>query len=200
MAKGLSSIKSGDSTGLKKRRKVRIAKVQKAILYSLAVAGGIAAALVAPNALQVLEQFGWIKTRRNPYYTVNESVRKLQEGGFVKKDDRGFLYLTTKGERRLSEFGVTGFHLKKPRRWDGKWRVVSFDIKESRKVIRQQLRTTLTEIGFVCLHKSLWVYPYDCQDLITLLKADYEIGKDILYLVSEYIENDKMLRRHFELE
>src|SRR3989338_8957346 len=188
-----------DSTGLKKRRKVRIAKVQKAVLYALAAAGGITAALVAPNALQVLEQFGWIKTRRNPYYTVNESVKSLQDGGFVKKDGRGFLYLTPKGEKRVSEFGVTGFHLKKLGRWDGKWRVVSFDIKENRKGVREQLRSTLVEIGFVCLHKSLWVYPYDCQDLITLLKADYEIGKDILYIVSEYIENDGVLRKHFEL-
>lgn len=189
-----------DSTGLRKKRKVRIAKVQKAILYALAAAGGITMALVAPNALRVLEQFGWVKTKRNPYYTVNESVRRLQAGGFVKKDDRGFLYLTQKGERRLSEFGVDGFHINKPRRWDRKWRVVSFDIKESRRRVREQLRMTLSAIGFVCLHKSVWVYPYDCHDLITLLKADYKIGKDVLYIVSEYIENDRMLRRHFELE
>ena len=179
---------------------MRIAKVQKAVLYALAAAGGITAALVAPNALQVLEQFGWIKTKRNLQYTVSESVRRLQEGGFVKKDNLDFLYLTEKGERRLSEFGVTGFHLKKPKRWDGKWRVVSFDIRESRKVVRDQLRRTLTAIGFVRLHRSVWVYPYDCHDLITLLKTDYKIGKDILYIVSEYVENDRPLRRHFELD
>ena len=191
---------ASDSTGLKKRRKVRIAKVQKAVLYALAAAGGITMALVAPNALQVLEQFGCVKTRRNLSYTVNESVSRLRDGGFVKKDDRGFLYLTLKGERRLSEFGVTGFHLKKPKQWDKKWRVVSFDIKENRKGVREQLRATLVAIGFVRLHRSVWVYPYDCHDLITLLKADYEIGKDVLYIVSEYIENDRMLRRHFDLE
>src|SRR3989344_2213662 len=112
--------KMPDTKGLQRRRKVRIAKIQRAVLYALA-AGGITAALVAPNALQVLEQFGWIKTRRNPYYTVNESVKSLQDGGFVKKDGRGFLYLTLKGEKRVSEFGMTGFHLKKPGRWDGKW-------------------------------------------------------------------------------
>ncbi len=189
-----------DLRGFKKRRKIRIAKVQKAILYALAASGGITMALVAPNALQVLKQFGWIKTKRNPYYTVNESVLRLQTGGFVRKDSRGFLYLTEKGERRISEFGLTGFHLKKPKRWDKKWRVVSFDIKEKKKGVREQLRTTLTAIGFVRLHRSVWVYPYDCHDLITLLKADYEIGNDVLYIVSEYIENDGLLRRHFKVE
>ena len=188
-----------DIKGLKKRRKVRIAKVQKAVLYALAAAGGITVALVAPNALRVLEQFGWVKTRRNPNYTVNESVRRLQENGLIKKDNHGFLYLTDSGERRVSEFGVEGFHIKKPNRWDGKWRIVSFDIKEHRRGLRDQLRQTLNAIGFVHLHHSLWVYPHDCHDLITLLKADYEIGKDILYIVSDYVENDGVLRKHFEL-
>lgn len=188
-----------DLAGLKKKRKIRIAKVQKAILYALAAAGGITMALVAPNALQVLEQFGWVKTKRNPYYTVNESVLRLQAGGFVKKDNRGFLYLTPKGERRLSEFGVVGFHLKKPKQWDRKWRVVSFDIKEKKKGVREQLRTTLAAVGFIRLHRSVWVYPYDCYDLITLLKTDYEMGRGILYVVAEYIENDGVLRQRFNL-
>ena len=44
----------------KKERRVKIATVQKAVLYSLAAAGGLAVALVAPNALLVLKQFGFI--------------------------------------------------------------------------------------------------------------------------------------------
>jgi hypothetical protein len=43
----------------------------------------------------------------------------------------------------------------------------------------------------------VWVYPYDCEDLITLLKADFKIGKDLLYVITESIENDKWLRQSF---
>ncbi len=181
-------------------RRAKIALVQKAVLYSLAAAGGLAMALVAPNALHVLEQFGWIKTRRNPRDTINKSVDRLTHSGLVTRDKNGFVQLTKKGEKRLFEIERANYQFKKPTRWDKKWRLVSFDIKEKRKETRNLLRQTLTSVGFVRLHHSLWVCPYECQDLITLLKADYQIGKDILYLVSDYIENDERLRKHFDLQ
>ena len=157
-------------------------------------------ALVAPNALQILEQFGWIQTKRNPRYTINKSIERLLHAGLIEKDTRGFVLLTRKGQKRFSEIERTNFKLKTPKQWDKKWRLVSFDIKEKRRDTRGQLRATLSAVGFVRLHHSLWVYPHECQDFVTMLKADYEIGKDILYIVSDYIENDLRLRRHFELD
>ncbi len=183
----------------KKERKARIAVVQKAVLYSLAVAGGLTMALVAPNAIQVLEQCGWIKTRRSPRATINRSIERLERAGLVKKDESGFVVLTKKGERRLSEVERADYELPKPSRWDGKWRIVSFDIKEKRKEVRALLRATLEAVGFVHLHHSVWVYPHDCAEFISLLKADYHTGVEVLYIIADYIENDGWLRRRFEL-
>jgi len=50
------------------------------------------------------------------------------------------------------------------------------------------------------LQNSVWVYPYDCEDLITLLKADFEIGKEVLYVIADKIENEKVLLKDFGLE
>ena len=183
----------------KKERKARIAVVQKAVLYSLAAAGGLTTALVAPNALQVLEQFGWVKTRRSPHATINRSVQRLERAGLVKRDEDGFVMLTKKGERRLSEIERADYELPRPSQWDGKWRIVSFDIKEKRKEIRALLRMTLEAVGFVHLHHSVWVYPYDCAEFVSLLKTDYHAGVDVLYIVADYIENDGWLRRRFDL-
>ena len=52
---------------------------------------------------------------------------------------------------------------------------------------------------FVRLQDSVWIYPYDCEDIITLLKADFQIGKDMLYMIVEMLEYDKRLRNHFDL-
>ena len=54
-------------------------------------------------------------------------------------------------------------------------------------------------IGFLRLKDSVWVYPYDCEDLVTLMKADFKIGKDILYIIAETIENDSWLKKEFGL-
>ena len=183
----------------KKDRRARIAKVQKAVLYTLAAAGGLTMALVAPNALQVLEQFGWIKTRRSPKATINRSVERLMYAGLIVKAETGFLALTKKGEKRLAEIKRLDYQLIKPEKWDGKWRVISFDIRENRKHVRELLRMTLQSIGFVHLHHSVWVYPHDCEDFLSLLKADYHIGVEILYIVADYIENDTWLRKHLNL-
>ena len=77
--------------------------------------------------------------------------------------------------------------------------MVIFDIKESRKKTRALLRATLRQIGFIRLQNSVWIYPYDCEDLISLLKADFKIGKDILYMIVEKLENDWHLRKSFNL-
>lgn len=57
----------------------------------------------------------------------------------------------------------------------------------------------MSEIGFVRLQDSVWVYPYDCEDFVALLKAELKIGKDVLYAIVDTIEQDKNLRRYFNL-
>ncbi|MDO8620536.1 MAG: hypothetical protein Q7R64_04295 [bacterium] len=194
-------MRASQVRGLKKKkeRKNRIAVVQKAVLYALVAAGGLSMALVAPNALRVLEQFGWVKTKRPFRFTVSRSVERLEKARLVTVDKKGFITLTKIGEQRISEIERADYQLSIPEKWDGKWRVVSFDIKEKRKKVRELLRWTLQSVGFVHLHHSVWVYPHDCEDFLSLLKADYHIGVEILYIIAEYIENDDWLRRHFGL-
>ena len=193
-------VKIGGSKGNRKKKRVRVATVQKAVLFALGAAGGLAISLVAPNALQILEQFGWVKTKRSFRATVNRSVERLAQAGLVEKDGSGFITLTRRGEKRLSEMERANYRLPKPKHWDGKWRLVSFDIKERRREVRELLRATLQAVGFVHLHHSVWVYPHDCEDFLSLLKADYHVGVEVLYIIAEYVENDGWLRRHFHLE
>ena len=87
----------------------------------------------------------------------------------------------------------------RPKRWDRKWRILIFDIPEYRKGLRDKIRRTLGVIGFVRLQDSVWVYPHDCEDLIAFLKADFRVGKDMLYMIVEELEGDGHLKRHFGL-
>ena len=61
------------------------------------------------------------------------------------------------------------------------------------------MRATLVNMGFHRLQDSVWVYPYDCEDLVLMLKADLKIGKNVLYIVADAIEYDTPLRVHFGL-
>ncbi len=177
--------------------KGRNVTIQKIVLQTVATAGLLSVAVLAPNMLKVLAQFGFIPKPRFKE-TVNRSRKRLIDTGLLLYMD-GYLKLTHKGEARLRQLEVSDFQMTIPKRWDGKWRVLIFDISERRRVLRDKVRCTLVAIGFVRLQDSVWVYPYDCEDLITLLKADFKIGKDLLYMMVDSIENDKWLREVFGL-
>ena len=107
------------------------------------------------------------------------------------------LRITQKGKLQLFREGLAENAKKKNKKWDGKWRVLIFDIPEKIRFVRDNIRVALLNIGFMRLQNSVWIYPYDCEDFINLLKADMEIGKDVLYMIVEELEHDKPVREHF---
>lgn len=87
--------------------------------------------------------------------------RSLKTGYIEKivKGDRVYLRLTSKGRKKIKrDFPL--FLLQK-KKWDGKWRIVIFDIMEKNRSIRKRLREKLIELGFGMLQKSVWITPFD---------------------------------------
>ena len=177
--------------------------IQKIILNTVFAVGVLSVALVAPNVISAIAKLeGSFQRKKNLKYSINDSFARLQEKGLieiVEINGKKVARITKKGESKLDFLDRHNFKLKIPKRWDGRFRVVIFDIKESRRRTRFLLRKTLSQIGFVRLQNSVWLYPYDCEDLISLLKADFKIGKDVLYMIVEKLENDWHLRKTFNL-
>lgn len=173
-------------------------KLQEIILGSVKAVGLLSIALVAPNAIQTLKALGYNPGKRQGE-VVQLSRKRLVKAGLLKYKGK-FLELTEEGERKLRQLDRSDYKIKKPKRWDGKWRELIFDIPERRKLMREKLRNTLRSIGFLRLQDSVWIYPYPCEDLITLLKADFKIGKDLLYMIVDSVENDLWIRKHFNLK
>ena len=184
------------------RARIRKTKINKAVITTLAVTGGLAVALVAPNVLGALGKLGLINNPRQKRQGVEKSLSRLVRHGYVVLEGREEgkkVRLTEKGERYAAMLGEGKLIPKKPRRWDKKWRMLIFDIPENRRRVRSQIRASLVHMGFYRLQDSVWVYPHDAESLVTLLKADFKIGKDVLYVVADAIEYDLPLRKHFGL-
>ena len=190
-------------TEIKKR--VRKENLQRILLSSVAAVGVLGVAVLAPNALQILGQLGLVE--RGQYgrnSNLSRSMKKLLKNKSLEfqtaSNGKKYITITKKGRQQLNIIEARNFNLEKPKRWDRKWRVIIFDITEKQRRTRDQLRITLSEIGFVKLQKSVWVYPYDCEDLIMLLKTDFELIKNLLYMVVDEIENAGWLEKVFHLE
>lgn len=57
-----------------------------------------------------------------------------------------------------------------------------FDTKEDRKSIREKVRRSLVALGFYRLQDSVWVYPYLCEDVLEMLRTQYGVRHDALYV------------------
>jgi len=185
---------------IKVKKKLTRGDLSRVILETVKTTGLISVALVAPNVLVALKKSGTVDKNSVKKQAIATAKFRLIKSGFLKKDDKGYIKLTEKGEEKIRKIELANYELVIPKTWDKNWRVLIFDIPEDRRYVRQKVRNTLRAIGFYRLQDSVWVYPHDCAELVTLLKADLKVGKDLLYLVVDTIENDRTLKDYFEIK
>ena len=186
------------------KRRGRKAKIENIVLSSLAIAGVLTLAVAAPNTLQLLKYVDPdVVLGRNPRRRLQQTASRLKRKGLISyehRDNKTFLKLSPKGEKVASQVRANTYAIKKPLRWDKKWRVVIFDISEKRRIVRDRIRRLIEGLGFYRLQNSVWVYPYDCEEVITILKTELHIGSDLLYIIAEAIEYDRPLCDYFGLK
>lgn len=85
----------------------------------------------------------------------------------------------TSGQRviRLTEKGLAAGRVGSDpeprwhRSWDGKWRVILFDLPEVERESRRALRQKLRASGFGCLQRSAWISPDPLHDLALEMRS-----------------------------
>lgn len=115
---------------------------------------------------------------------LSKAIKRLREKGYVEQsvlDQKIILKLTSEGGNFLKpdEFSKND--------WDGKWRIVIFDIPESKRVIRNLFRRNLKKWEFKNLQKSVWISKRDVY--LKLVKYIEELNLSQWVLV---IETDKI--------
>ena len=179
------------------RKRLNRTAMQEAILMTIASGGRLGASVLIPrviNSLLGIES----ETHGRKKETVSSTASRLRRKGFVCFE-HGHYCLTEEGEKILKRWQSSEYMIPRPTKWDGKWLVVIFDIPEKKRVIRGELREILLSAGFQRLQDSVWVYPFECEDVIGLLKINLGIGKYLLYMIVDQIENDRFLRMDFGL-
>lgn len=181
------------------QKKRRTRNFKRAVLMTIAGAGMIALGAVPPISLKLLSARPTAQLR----YQTKTVLGRLRKQGlieFIERDERKYARLTSMGQE-IYDFMKEKMRLAatKPKKWDKRYRLVMFDISEKRKKTRDRLRKEMRAAGFLRVQDSAWVYPYDCEEFVALLKSNLHIGKDVLYAVIEEIENDTWIQEHFKI-
>jgi DNA-binding transcriptional regulator PaaX len=159
---------------------------------------------MAPNAVRLLK---YVEKVIGPSPRLKRRVSQkyselIKQGIFRRvKGQNGFhIELTEKGMKIAEELAEREeVRPKNQKKWDQKWRIIMFDVWERRREVRDELRETLREIGFVKVQNSAWAYPYPCEKLLVFLRTHLKLGHGILCIVADEIEHDEKLRKHFNL-
>ena len=183
-----------------KARRVQIR--QKIALALFRMTTNSASAAFAPE--EILRRRLFPKDAKgSPARRIRQALHRLEAQGMIKRQTaaRGWAAVLTEEGKRFAKklHAAESIRIRPPRVWDQKWRIVIFDIWERRRGVRDKLRRTLEKVGFRRIQDSVWVCPYDCEELVAFLRADLRLGEGILYLIAEGVENDAKLRKLFDL-
>lgn len=196
----------GEGILYNKTMRERYSKITKDILLGLAVTGAVLIAATSPYfSLNLIRAIKKDKKYIKKYFEkrkVERAFARLRKNRLVilqEKDGKFIVKLTEKGKRKVKEIQYEKLKIEKPDVWDGKWRIVTFDIPNKKNAAREALRRKIKELGFYFLQKSVWVYPYPCEKEIQFLVELFEVWPYVDIIVAKEISNDVKLKKHFRL-
>jgi DNA-binding transcriptional regulator PaaX len=188
---------------MKKIIKTKIRHYSKEILKYLLLTGMVYVAASSPYfTLRLIQNISKIKKRPSKKKAIN-AFNYLKRRGLIEVEKEGHdirIALTKKGKKRAGKYQIDDLKIKKPKRWDKKWRVVIFDIPNTSRLIRDIFRRKLKEWGFHCLQQSVWITPYYCQEEINLLREFLGANKkQVQILEVNKLENEHFFKKIFKL-
>ncbi|MBI2017989.1 hypothetical protein HYS92_02975 [Candidatus Daviesbacteria bacterium] len=130
---------------------------------------------------------------------LKRNLRRLKQQKVVEiinENGQDLIKLTQKGHTKYLRFKLEELSLK-GRSWDGKWRLVMYDISKLRKSAQENFRRILKQINFFPLQKSVYLTPYKCQDEIEYLREYFNLGEEVLLLEISKLENEEYYKQYF---
>ncbi|MBU1159968.1 hypothetical protein KKD04_02185 [Patescibacteria group bacterium] len=178
-------------------------ELAKEILKGLAIGGLIVASFALPNLPQIFSLFG-VKTSRERY-KMNRILQNLEKQKLIDiygKGDDIVMEITEKGKKRILKYKFDEIVIVRPKKWDGYWRMIIFDIPERYKKGRDALTRKFKEMEIYPLQKSVFICPFECGDEINFVSEFFDVRKFVHYFVIKEIDekDGDFLRGYYNLK
>ncbi|MBI4138492.1 MAG: hypothetical protein HY482_02805 [Candidatus Wildermuthbacteria bacterium] len=181
-------------------------EITRQILAYIAFAGVLGVAVTAPHALvgmaRLYASFKKISPEQAQIRRIAQALASAKRSKLIivreKSEGKFLVELSEKGKRKLKEIEYDELKILPLERWDGKWRIIIFDIpKTFHKSIRNAFTIKLKKLGFCVFQKSVWAHAYPCENEIRFLAEFYGVSRFVHSIVADSITNDAALRRYF---
>lgn len=183
-------------------------EITKNILTGILLIGGIVLAGTSPyfvsKILPRIFKYAKYKYEKNKHRkSAAATFHRLMEAGYINVEQRGkqiYISLTEEGKKKAGKYQIDDLEIRKPKRWDKKWRILIFDISDKQKIKREALRGKIKELGMYQIQKSVWVYPYDFLEEMRILYHFFGFTeKEMKIITAEDISDDEIIKEYFRL-
>ncbi|NQU82783.1 MAG: hypothetical protein HQ539_02435 [Parcubacteria group bacterium] len=126
--------------------------------------------------------------------TIRTNLRRLRKDGLITKDPKQkSYYLTDDGKKVVSHIRNRYLILKK--KWDGKLRLVIFDVPEKKKYWRRSIREELLSMEYQLLQKSVYVGKYPLSQSFCKELDEAGLGSSIfIFTIDKADRKEKILK------
>jgi len=173
----------------------------KIVLSVLKSVGGLALVLLAPNAVRLFapkrnREYDKLALRRSAYY-----LKRRGDIRFSKRNGETYIALTQQGVTRLTQLeNVQLIRPAEQQEWDGKWRIVIFDIPEKERLLRDAFRRKLRELGCKLLQGSVWITPFDIREEIDRMRRAAKFNSiSVQCILADTFDEEAKYRKSFKL-
>jgi len=187
-----------------KKRENKKSIIMGDILRLLGSGIAIPTIFLFPGSAIIIREFLKEKDINKQYVCFQKNLNRALKKRLIRiiqKDDNDFLEITKLGKKELLRYDIDELEIEKSKAWDGKWRMVIFDIPEKFKNARVALSRKLKSMGFYGLQKSVFIYPYECENEIDFIREFFDVKKFVILLcvptMGDYY--DLILKKHFDL-
>ncbi len=179
----------------------------KRILLLLAGGTGLAMILVMPGTARLFKDFikddsSWKEWKKFNIGYLRRALKKLEAKKLVQIEEIGnkaVVKLTDDGIKKVLEANLDRLKIDKPSNWDGKWRLIFYDILDGKKETRDKFRKILRSMNFYPLQESVYLHAFPCDKEVEFLRHYLGIAGEVRMILAEKIENDQLFRDYFGL-
>lgn len=132
-------------------------------------------------------------------WRLRQVIKRMQDSKYVEIfDDNGIsvVRISEEGKKKLFKYNLEDISLDESG-WDGKWRLIIYDVALAKKSQSEMFRRTLNKLKLLKLQKSVYLTPFKCEDQIEYLRQMYDIGQETIILKVGSIENEAVYRKYF---
>ncbi|MEK7137983.1 MAG: hypothetical protein AAB787_00595 [Patescibacteria group bacterium] len=182
---------------------VRNNLTKETLLMIASVGAATLVTAVAPGLFVAFSEIYFKDRNKKVVYERARKLRELEKKKLVSfkelRNGEVRIKLTHRGKILVRQYNLENIRLNKPKKWDGKWHILMYDIPSTKRKESDAFRYKVKQLGLYQLQKSVWVAPYDFMPEIEFIATIFEIdiNKHIFHLVAKEIPKEREIREVF---